>query len=144
MPNPVNISFEPINDMLNCDEVDSIIEFILKHGDRRTYRNIDNDNPHYSFGDFDVFLGAGRYYEDLDTRPKPAYFSELTIADWDTDIRYYNLVIVRDGDLSQPTRWVWQGMKEGNVYLIDSYENGLSLLRKSLATYLLTIRKFIK
>ena len=47
-----------INDLLSYNEFEDIKEFILKYGDKQTYRNYDNNNPHYSFEGFECYLNS--------------------------------------------------------------------------------------
>lgn len=48
-----------VTDFFPIKDFNKTRTFIFKNGDRKTYRNFDNGNPHYSFENFDVYLGTG-------------------------------------------------------------------------------------
>jgi len=132
--------FANISDLVNYDTFETIKDFILKQGHRMTYRNYDNNNPHYQFEGFNVFLGADIGQGNINNDPEISDFNQLTIADWESDICYYNLIIVRKGDLKPRKAWILPAMKEGEVYLVDYYEKRLDTMRNNLPTYLEVIK----
>jgi len=132
--------FTNISDLVSYDMFEKIKDFILKQGHRMTYRNYDNNNPHYQFESFDVFLGADMGQGNMNNDPEISDFNQLTVADWEADICYYSLIIVRKGDLKPSKAWVLPTMKEGEVYLVDYYEKGLDTMRHHLLTYLEAIK----
>ena len=139
----VKDNFINVSNHIDNNEFEKIKNFILGKGDKMTFRNIDNNNPHYRFKTFDVFLGAiGQ--GDINNNPEISNFYELTIADWKSDIRYYRLIIVRKTDLKVQKRWIQKGMKEKQVYLVDIYDKGLDVMKNNLSNYLNQIREEIK
>lgn len=88
------MDFTNITYLITLEEFEKTKEFILEKGDKMTYRNYDNNNPHYKFSDFDVFLGADIGQRNINNDPKISNFNQLTISDWNSDIRYYELIIV--------------------------------------------------
>lgn len=62
-------------------------KFILEKGDKRSFRNIENNNPHYQFNDFGAYLASSSVFltfqtKDIDT----AKFDNLVL--WG-DAQYY-------------------------------------------------------
>jgi hypothetical protein len=45
-----------ISDVLSKQKFEEIMKFILTNGDRQTYCQMYNNNPHYAFENFDVYL----------------------------------------------------------------------------------------
>ena len=140
--NPVrrNMTFIDISKILSVNEFEKIKNFILKKGDRQTYRNFDNDNPHYGFNGFEVFLASDIGQKNIRNDPAKSDFNELTIYDRKASIQYYRIFIVRKGDIKSNKFGIKKGMKEGKVYLVDVYENGINALIKILPKYLEKIK----
>lgn len=130
-----------VSHLISYDEFEQAKDFILANGDRMTYRNYDNNNPHFRFDSFDVFLGADIGQGNINNDPAMSDFNQLTLVDWESSIQYYNLVIVRKGDLAQGKAWLMTGMEEGEVYLTDHYDKGLTIMKDHLSAYLESIQK---
>lgn len=140
----LSMSFTPISTIVPPIKFEKIQRFILKNGDRRTYRNFDNHNPHYKFSNCEVFLGADIGQRNGTNDPAISNFNQLTITDYDATLRYYELIIVRKGDLEAEKAWIREGMEEEQVYLVDVYGKGLALLKNNLPIYLEQIEKELK
>jgi len=115
-------NFIEITDILSAQEFEKIKTFILKKGDGRTYRNMDNYNPHYHFDDFHVYLNSEIGSKNINNDPKISDFNEITIHDWNEaafGIQYYTIKIVRKGDAKNTLIYVEDGMKENRVYLLN-------------------------
>ncbi|MBT6567328.1 MAG: hypothetical protein HON19_00270 [Flavobacteriales bacterium] len=136
----LSMDFTNITYLITLEEFEKTKEFILEKGDKMTYRNYDNNNPHYKFPDFDVFLGADIGQRNINNDPKISNFNQLTISDWNSDIRYYELIIVRKGDIKTKKARIKKGMNEERVYLVDVYGKGLELMEKKLSNYLKQIK----
>lgn len=141
--NVKSTDFENISNLLSTHEFEQIKKFILEKGDRRTYRNIDNNNPHYSFNNFDVFLASDVGQRNINNDPEISDFNQVTIADWESDIIYYQLIIVRKGDLKKRKAWLREGMKEEQIYLVDIYGKGINIMKDKLLYYLRKIKEEI-
>lgn len=137
-------NYEDVSNLISYNEFEQIKKFILEKGDKKTYRNFEGDNPHYKFGTFDVFFGADIGQRNITNDPNVSDFNELTIADWETEDTYTELIIVRDGDLKNDKEWIMDGMKEGKVYLVDVRNGEINILKNNLSKYLEKIRKGIK
>lgn len=135
------MKFANVSHLMSYDEFEKAKDFILINGDRMTYRNYDNNNPHYHFDNFDAFLGADIGQGNINNDPAMSDFNQLTIVDWESSIQYYNLIIVRKGDLAQGKAWIMTGMVEGEVYLWDYYDKGLDVMKGYLPVYLESIQK---
>lgn len=138
------MNFTEITSLLSYDEFETIKKFILEKGDRRTYRNFDNSNPHYTFKEIDIFLGAVIGQKNLNNDTEISDYNEMTIVDWTSSIRYHTLIIVRKNNVKKGKKFVTEGMKENRVYLVDFYGNELALMEKNLAGYLKQIKEEIK
>ena len=136
------MNYTNITSLINYDEFEQIKEFVLKKGDNKIYRNFDSNNPHYRFEDFDVFFGADIGQKNINNDPEISNFNQLTIKDDKSDtIQYYELIIVRKGDLKENKAWIITGMEEGQIYLVDSYNKGLIAMKNNLPNYLKQIKK---
>ncbi|SDE85262.1 hypothetical protein [Cellulophaga baltica] len=140
----LSMNFTVISTIVPPEKFEKIQRFILKNGDRRTYRNFDNHNPHYKFLNCEVFLGADIGQRNGTNDPAISNFNQLTITDYNSVLRYYELIIVRKGDLEAEKAWIREGMEEEQVYLVDVYGKGLALLKNNLPIYLEQIEKKLK
>lgn len=119
------MNFKKITQLINYNEFEAIKEFILKNGNRVLFRNYDNNNnnnPHYKFKNCDLFLGSDIGQKNINNDPRISDFNELTIADKRTNavIQYYQIIIVRKGDIKKEKNWVHKNMEEEEIYLIDN------------------------
>lgn len=137
------MNFTNITNQIDANEFEKIKKFILNNGDKMTYRNFDNNNPHYKFENCDIFLGSDIGQKNINNDPQISDFNQLTIADWNSDIKYYELIIVRKGSLKENKAWIKKGMEDNQVYLLDNYDKGLKLMKKQLQDYLKQINKEI-
>lgn len=146
MKNIISIEsdFEDISDLISMMEFEQIKNFVLKNGNRQFYRNIDSNNPHYKFEDFDVFLAADIGQKNINNDPDISDFNDLTIRTMNFSIRYYKLIIVREGDLKNNKAWILDGMKENKVYLVSTYNKEMEVMKKNLPKYLAQIKSKIK
>lgn len=134
-------NFTDVSDLISPKEFEKIKEFVLKNGGKMTYRNFDSNNPYYKFSNCDVFFGADIGQRNIKNDPEISDFNQLTIADWNSNIRYYELIIVRKDDLKAEKAWLQEGMIEQHVYLVDDYGKGLKLMKNNLQSYLTQIKK---
>lgn len=134
-------NFTEISDIVSFKDFEQMKEFILEKGDKMTYRNFDNNNPHYKLSNFDLFLGSDVGQKNIYNDPKISDFNQLTITDRSADIKYYEIIIVRKGDLKAKKDWIKKGMDEEQIYLVDVYSKGLKLMRNNLSSYLKQIKK---
>jgi hypothetical protein len=79
--------------VLSVENFQRIKEFILKNGDRRTYCNMYNHNPHYEFGTFHVYLNPEGGQSNINCDPDRSDFDEIIIQDWDTESIYFGVKI---------------------------------------------------
>ncbi|WP_308993734.1 hypothetical protein QLS71_015130 [Mariniflexile litorale] len=137
------MNFKNITSQIDTNEFEKIKTFILKNGDKMTYRNFDSNNPHYKFENCDAFLGSDIGQKNIHNDPEISDFNQLTIADWNSDVKYYELIIIRKGSLKENKAWVRKGMKENHVYLVDDDGKGLELIENNLPNYLKRIKEEI-
>lgn len=139
----MNKNYEDVSNLVSYNEFEQIKNFILEKGDKKTYRNFDGDNPHYKFGNFDVFLGADIGQRNITNDPDISDFNQLTIMDWKSEFTYTKLIIVREGDIKNNKQWILEGMEEGKVYLVDVHNGEINILKNNLSKYLEKIREEI-
>ncbi len=66
----------------------TIKDFILAHGDKETYGNMYNDNPHYRFEGFDAYLNPEGGQKNINCDPRLSDFDEIVIYDMHAEPRY--------------------------------------------------------
>ena len=133
-----------VTDLLSFQDFEYVKNFILDYGDTQTYRSYDNNNPHYSFEGFECYLNSEIGQANMNNDPFISGFNQITIQDLDMSITYYNIQIVRDGDINDSAINTKNGMKEGKVYLLKYYENDLASMKDSLKTYINVIKSEIE
>ena len=80
-------SYHALSPALPGNNFSAIVRFVLKHGDRRTYCSGYNDNPHYRFADFDVYLNPSLHWKTYISNS----FEEIVIASSDGYIDCFHL-----------------------------------------------------
>jgi hypothetical protein len=78
---------------MNTDNFNRIISFVLQYGDRVTYCNMYNNNPHYQFHDFDLFLNPDIGQANINCDPLLSGFNEIVIRNNNESIIYYHIKI---------------------------------------------------
>ncbi|MEW6468500.1 MAG: hypothetical protein AB1458_06220 [Bacteroidota bacterium] len=127
---------------LPVDGFERIKQYVLDHGDRQTYRNYDNNSPHYSFEAFDVYLSPSIGQRNINCDPLLSDFNEIVVRDGKNDPLYCIIRIVRKGDRGDPRIYVPEGFYEDNVYLYNVYKEDPDKLRENLLNiYLPEIKK---
>jgi hypothetical protein len=85
-----------LSEMLTVKKFQDIVDFILKNGDRQTYCNMFNNNPHYKLEGFDIFLDpinqSINWSEDKLSN-KISDYDKIVIQDFQTDVTYYRLTL---------------------------------------------------
>ncbi|KPM32521.1 Hypothetical protein I595_939 [Croceitalea dokdonensis DOKDO 023] len=86
-----NEKFIDVSAEFSKKDFEKVRKFVFKNGDRRTFRNMDNGNPHYRFSDFDLYLGASGQLNLLETKKiARTNYNELVIH----DKQYYTLYFI--------------------------------------------------
>lgn len=132
-----------ISDIFSYQEFEDTKNFILNNGDRQLYSPIYNNNPHYLFGEFECYLNAEIGWLNSKNDPSISDFNILVIEELVGEFKRYYVQIVRNGDIENENIKVIEGMREGNVYLFNEFENDLGPIRKSLINYLVQIEKTV-
>ncbi|WP_430907688.1 hypothetical protein [Maribacter sp. 2-571] len=106
--------FIPMQERFSAKDFKRIRNFIFKNGDRKTFRNFDNHNPHYRFNGFDVYLGTGDQRGLLleDEVQKKAYIELIIRAD-----QNHTLYL---GSKERANSGNGLSLAEGNVYWHNS------------------------
>jgi len=136
--------FLDITHLINYNDFESIKTYILSNGDRQTYCNMYNNNPHYSFTGFETYLNPEIGQLNINCEPEISDFNEIVIRDQSSDPQYFYLHIVRSGDLKneQIFRNV-TSMIEGKVYLLKYYDYDLELMDEKVSSYINKMRESI-
>ena len=66
---------------MTAGEFNRLKRFILKAGDRQTYCNMYNANPHFDFGSFDAFLHPDVMQANINFDPALSDFDRLVVRD---------------------------------------------------------------
>ena len=131
--------FVEITNLISINEFEEIKKSAINSDYRFFFRSYDNYNPAINYGNFQVFFGAD--IRNINNDPNLSDFNELTIKDNESDIQYYQIIIVRKGDIVGQKNWIIKGMEEGKIYLVDNYEKGINKMKVNLPQYLETMKK---
>ncbi|GAL85444.1 hypothetical protein CHU_1119 [Sporocytophaga myxococcoides] len=82
------------SDLITESEFNRIIDFILEKGDRKFYCNRFNNNPHYQFSEFDVYLNPSND-RNIVCDTTISDFNEIVFYNSSALHRYYYLRIRR-------------------------------------------------
>ena len=124
--------FLKITNQFSVEDCEKVKNFILKEGNRKTYRNFDNNNPYYDFKKFAVYLGSDIGQQNINNDPKLSDFNTLTLKD---DDQYYEIIVIRTGDIKAKKKGIVNGMQENEVYLTDYGRNDLDKISNQLIIY---------
>ncbi len=140
----ISIKYYEISSIVPIDLFETIKTFILKKGDRDDYSTMYSNNPHYSFSGFESYLNPEIGQGNINCDTSISDFNELVIRDQNSNPQYYDIHIVRKGDLEVPLIHTWEGMSEEKVYLVyddsDSESDDFELIKENLLKYMDTIR----
>ena len=126
--------FIDITNDFSIDRFEAVKHFILKHGNTQTYRNFDNNNPHYKIDSIDIYLNAETGQKNINNNPDLSDFNEITIHS--PHGPYYTIRIVRTGDHRKRDISVPGKMQEKRVYLINDYEIASATMKKDALYFL--------
>lgn len=80
---------QPANDILTVAQFNRIVTFMLARGDRQTYCQMYNDNPHAALGGANLYLNPDVGQRNINCDPKKSGFDELVIRTETMD--YYHI-----------------------------------------------------
>lgn len=135
-----------ITHILNYNDFERIKTFILLNGDREGgYSNMYNNNPHYSFDNFETFLNPEIGQLNINCDPELSDFNEIVIRDQSSDPQYFHLLIVRDGDLENPQilRKI-SGLIEGKVYILKYHDYDLKAMAEKVKLYIVDLKNKVE
>jgi hypothetical protein len=98
-----------ISEILSKDDFERIEQFIMDKGDRKTFSQKYNLNPHYSFEDLDVYLN-----------PVSQWIISNNIGD-------YNVMVIHD-----ETGYYHMILENGKVYVYNPYRLDLECLANEI------------
>ncbi|CAF1155732.1 unnamed protein product [Didymodactylos carnosus] len=82
------------------DRFNLIKTFILKDGDKQTYCNMYNNNPHYNLNDFQIYLNPSIGQKNISCDPKLSDFNEIVVHDISSEDRYYRIKLNNDNTVT--------------------------------------------
>jgi hypothetical protein len=82
---------------LTVESFQSIKRFILEHGDRQTYCNMYNRNPHYRFRGFEVFLNPDVGQRNINCDPEHSDFDQMVIREESGEGRFLRVQVNPEG-----------------------------------------------
>ena len=134
-----------ITDSFSRIEFESAKFYILNNGDRETYSNLYNDNPHYEFLYFHVYLNPETQLNS-NCDPSISDFNQLVIRDQDNDPQYFHILIIRKGDLKNNKIFytVPDWAVEERVFLLNIHDEDIEDLKNGVKDYLAIIKKNTK
>ena len=96
-----------------------------------------NNNPHYSFVDFEAYLNPETGQANINCDTELSDFNELVIRGQDSDPQYFHILIVRPGDLNnkQIVKKTLE-MKENKIYLLKYYDYDLNIMKDKVVSYI--------
>ena len=137
--------FLDITYMMNYNDFENIKTYILLNGDRETFCNMYNDNPHYSFEGSEAYLNPEIGQLNINCDPELSDFNEIVIRDQNSDPQYFHLLIVRNGDLeNEQIARKESNMIEGKVYLLKYYEYDLDKMAEKVRMYIDEMKHSVK
>ena len=120
-----------ITDKLSLHEFEAIIDYVLAHGDRKSYCNRYSNNPHLKVGDFDLFLTPDDKQNTFcDTTISG--FNEIVIYHPGADIQYYHIKLADAEEVEHYKDTKGHELQSDQVYLNGLYNEDLDLIREIL------------
>jgi hypothetical protein len=96
-------SYPPVKDLsgiLSKNDFEEIAQFILDNGDRMTYCQMYNNNPHYALEDFHIYLNPVSQWINFwgklwghDLSCSVSDYNEIVIQDWNSPHIYYDIAL---------------------------------------------------
>lgn len=124
--------FIKITNQFSVQDFERVKSFILKEGNRKTYRNFDNSNPYYDFRKFEAYLASDIGQKNINNDPKLSDFNEITLKD---DNQYYQIIVVKIGDIKEMKKGIESRMQENEVYLTAYNQKDLDKIPNQLIDY---------
>ena len=70
---------QQVDGVLTAVAFNQIKDYILAHGDRQTYCNMFNNNPHVVLGNMDIYLNPDTGQQNINCDPKLSEFNHMVI-----------------------------------------------------------------
>jgi hypothetical protein len=107
--------------VLTLENFNKIKAYILQHGDRKTYCNMLNNNPHFQFPGFDAYLHPEGGQKNINCDPRLSDFNQLVFynRNRDTEELYFQVVVKPDKTGLLPVKHQKQIIKYIKLILAD-------------------------
>ncbi len=123
--------YADVSETFSFEDFSRLRTFILKNGDRRTFRNLDNNNPYYAFEDVGVYLGTGNQNNiNHSGKLDPKEYIEMTL--WGD--KQYQLFVI---DPETNNKLTPSFLERGRVY----FQNTSQLDSLRILEYLTMVKK---
>ncbi len=138
--------YRNIRDMISIQDFEDIKAYILTNGDRQTYCNIYNESPHYSFSGFETYLNPEIGQKNINCDTSISDFNEIVIRDQSSIPKYYYILVVRNGDLDNEKIDLspYDGVCEGNIYLLKNDDYNLDSMKNNIVKYINVLKSSIR
>jgi hypothetical protein len=124
-------NFIDVTEYFSLAQFEVLKEKILKNGDNQTYRNYDNQNPHYILNGVDLYLNAEIGQKNINNDPELSDFNEITVSD-SINRMNFTIRIVREKDFENKQIYIHEGMEKNRIYLMNHYKNLNEALKKEI------------
>ena len=106
-----------LQNKISLTEFEMIKNFILQKGDAKTYRNFDNNNPHFDLDFYEIYLASDVGQKNINNNPQYSDFNELVVQSKTESIASFRLIAARKGDIYLKKNWITTTMIEENIYI---------------------------
>ena len=119
-----------ISDIINKKDFEKIAEFILTNGDRQTYCNMYNNNPHYNYESINIYLNP------ISQKINLFCADSYNVSD-------YNCIVIQDKN----STYLYYHIKlqKNSVYIYNVYDNELESYKNDIVNeYIPILKSLIK
>ena len=133
--------YRDITKVFSEQDFEDVKNFILKNGNQQTYSNLYNNNPHFSFEEFNVYLNPEIGQSNMDCDTSLSDFNQLVIQDLESNPGYYYILLVREGDLQDDNITPFElDLEEKHVYVMGDDDYPLDVIENNATKYLKKIK----
>lgn len=116
-----------VTNIISVEEFETMVKFILNHGDRMPLRNIDNDNPTFQFKENIISLGT---FGINDKKATSDYY-EMIINPFQRTNKF-TLIKGEKFDANHRKLGIEREMKSGEIYLIHVLTEDIRKIKEYL------------
>ena len=143
----LNMTAQPnyvLQNKMDLATFDKIKNFVIKKGGKQTFRNFDNNNPHYTSKFFEIYLGSDIGQKNINNEPKKSNFNEMQVFSKKYSGINFCLIAVRKGDQKLNKYWIYPDMIEGYVYVYMTNKYSFEIIENEINSFLRDINTKLK